>query len=425
MKKSILAIAVGAALAAAGAAQAEVAISGLAHMSVDSIDDGNESSIYVSSNSSKLTFKGSEELSEGLKGNWMFDTAIVMDGSGTSVFDRETYVGLSGGFGSFNIGKQDTPMKKLGRKIDFFGDQIGDSRSLIAEGTLVVRMDMNSDGDYSDTTTTETYTGTSTGTGASTVADSARSTETVRETETYRSFGLDARPGNALVYTTPDMGGISASLIFVPEDGTKDASMFDIGVTYSGGPLFVGFAYESHGEALNSESSTAVARHVLGTGVTGSTENQSDVDSANGETESAIRLGVSYAMGDAKIAGLVQSVTNSGGFDGADRTTFGLGGSYKIGAATIKLQYYMAGEYDLPADAGKDTGSTLLAIGGDYALSKSTTVYAAYAMVSSDEAGAAAINGPWHPSANYAVLNSTSGEAEDQSAISFGVKHSF
>ena len=338
MKKSILAVAVSAAMAMT-AANAEVSISGKAHVSIDSLNDGDESSIYVSSNSSRIAFKASEDIEGGLKAGFFAEQTITMDGAGTKVFDRETYVSLGGGFGSFAVGKIDTPMKNLGRKIDFFGDQIGDSRNLIGGGNF------------------------------------------------------DARPGNMITYTTPDMGGIAATVAFVPEDGTKDASGFDLAANFTAGPLFVGGAYESHGKAWNAGGT---------------------------ESETSIRLGASYAMGDLKVAGLFETLTNVDGDKDANVTTLGVGASFKLGAGTVKGQLYKANDYEDTSD----TGAMMIALGYDHTLSKNTSVYAAYAVANNGDNSGYSMAGRGH-GANPGVATDSLGNAESPSGLSFGMVTKF
>lgn len=351
MKRTVLAIAVGAALATAGVAQAEVKIFGKAHVSVDSIDakdpadaTKNKSSMYVSSNSSSLGFSAEEDMGNGMKAGLKVDTGITVDASKTAnIWDRETFAYLGGGFGNVSVGKIESPMKMLGRKVDFFGDQVGDSRNLIADKV--------------------------------------------------GCCGFDNRPGNAIQYTTPDMGGLMAQFLYTPEESVKDGSSMTLRVDFGQGPMFVGAAYETRGQGMN----TAVGAD---------------------EDESAIRVAGSFAMGDAKVAGLVQMATNIGGFDGADRTTYGLGGSFKLSAAgTVKAQVYMADEKDGTGNA--DTEGTLFALGYDHAMSKNTTVYAAFASTTNGDAAAFTATGGGHGSEQ----TTATAIGEVSTGISFGLIH--
>ncbi len=377
MKKSALVVAVSAALVMAGAAHADVSVYGKAHVSIDSLDNGDDSFIYVSSNSSRIGFKASEDLDGGMKLGFLAEQTITMDGAGASVFDRETYVSLGGGFGSFAVGKIDTPMKTLGRKIDFFGDQIGDSRNLIQQSFSLEGLGFTA-GDIC------------TGLSGATTPTLAQCTAAIK----VKNVGYDARPGNMITYTTPDMGGISATVAYMPEDGTKDASGFDLAVNYTGGPLFVGLAYETHGKGMNSGLANAGAD----------------------ESETGFRLGASFTQGDMKVAGLYQSSTDIGGFKDLNTSILGVGASYKLGAGLVKGQLYKADKYK---DSSK-TGATMIALGYDHSLSKNTTVYAAYAVTNNDDGGMYSVAGGGH-GANPGVATDSSGNSESPSGLSFGV----
>lgn len=368
MKKSALVVAVSAALVMAGAANADVSIYGKAHISIDSLDNGDDSFIYVSSNSSRIGFKATEDIDGGLKVGFLAEQTITMDGAGASVFDRETYVSLGGGFGNFAVGKIDTAMKTLGRKIDFFGDQIGDSRNLIQQSVSL-------------TSVFGSQAACITATGFTAAVCNAK------------SVGYDARPGNMITYTTPDMGGISATIAYMPEDGTKDASGFDLAGNYTGGPLFVGLAYESHGKGMN----------------------------GGGDEETGLRLGASFTQGDMKVAGMFQSSSDIGGLKDANTTILGVGASYKLGAGLVKGQLYKADKYK---DTSK-TGATMIALGYDYSLSKNTTVYAAYAVTNNDDFGRYSASAGGHGANAGVYVNPTSLKAESPSGLSFGMMTKF
>jgi predicted porin len=145
MNKKLLAIAVGAAMVAGStAAMAEATLYGKIHVSIDSLDNGSsvattdndpaQDGIFISSNSSRLGIKGSEDLDGGLKVVYKYEMQsdyndAVIAGS------RNRYVGLSGGFGTVLVGAHDTPFKTIGRKHDLFGDTIADARNLTNDGS--------------------------------------------------------------------------------------------------------------------------------------------------------------------------------------------------------------------------------------------------------------------------------------------------
>lgn len=310
MKKSVLAAAVGAALVMAGVAHAEVSISGEAHLSLDSINNGSDSYLGLSSNTSSIAIKSTEEIEGGLKATVFYEQTVLMDtGSQAAVWDKQSYIRLNGGFGGATLGRVESPFKKLSRGVDFFGNQIGDSRNLLSQGMS----------------------------------------------------NADLRASNSLTYTSPDISGFTADVMYIPEDGVKTKSDgFQLVGNFNAGPIYVGAGYQS----LNKGFTQPVA---------------------TGETETTLRLVGSYTMGDMKFAGLIQSGTAlngkkySSGTNKTDRTAFGLGGSYKLGAGAAKVQIYKVGESDVKKD-----GAMEIALGYDHSLSKNTLVYVAYASTRND-----------------------------------------
>ena len=118
MMKKILAAAIVSAFAApAFAATANVDIYGILHVSVDVLDDGVLSGTNVSSNASRIGFKGAEDVGGGLSAIWQFESRInADDGAAIGTPMRDTFVGLqSKTLGTLRAGFFDTPSKKIGR----------------------------------------------------------------------------------------------------------------------------------------------------------------------------------------------------------------------------------------------------------------------------------------------------------------------
>ena len=123
MMKKILAVALASAFAApAFAATANVDVYGQFRGSVDFVDaDGGEDRMRVSSNNSRIGFKGNEDLGNGLSSIWQWEYAFELDrqasvyGGATdtrgSTSHRHTFVGLSSkSLGSLTLGTQESPL---------------------------------------------------------------------------------------------------------------------------------------------------------------------------------------------------------------------------------------------------------------------------------------------------------------------------
>jgi len=201
MKNNLIALAVAAAVAAPMAASADATIYGRMHADFGSVSNGDESTTAVTNNASRIGFKGSEDLGDGLKAIWQIESSIGGDSSafsGGTLASRNTFVGLSGGFGTALVGRHDTPYKIIGRKVDLFGDQYGDTRAIT------------------------------------------------------NGFGQDARLNNVVAYATPSMGGFGVLAAYVApnavdNDGTdvdESKASYSINATYSSDMFWVGGAYQ-------------------------------------------------------------------------------------------------------------------------------------------------------------------------------------
>jgi len=123
MKKSLLAVAVAAALPAFAYAQTNVTLYGIADVGMTWADQGgngtttSKSAFRVDSgtqSTSRWGIRGSEDLGGGLQavfnyeGGFKTDTG-ASDASGNGLFQRRAVLGLAGGFGQFLLGRDYTP----------------------------------------------------------------------------------------------------------------------------------------------------------------------------------------------------------------------------------------------------------------------------------------------------------------------------
>ena len=323
MMKKILAVAIVSAFAApAFAATSNVDVYGNFSMSVDVLDDGFRSGTNVSSNASRLGFKGSEDLGGGLSAIWQAEFGLALDNqSPFTSATRDTFVGLkSKNLGTVRLGFFDTPTKILSRKLDLFNNQIGDTRNLLRNNSAT-----GLDGGTANT--------------------------------------WEERFNNGISYYTPTFGGFSGSVHYSTQNvagggfvnNASDA--YSLGADYAKGPFFVGVAYKSI-------SNPAIANTVT------------TADST------ALTIGGGVKLGDITLNALWRKAEDQRFASGRDRSVYGLGGAYKLGNGQIKAQYYKAGDEDFTINSG----AKMYAVGYDYNLSKRTMVYAAYAKTTNEAA---------------------------------------
>ena len=197
MKKSLIALAV---MAAAGvaSAQSSVTMYGVADLSfADTSAPGVSMSMsgngVMNNGSSRLGVRGVEDLGGGLKVSFQFEQGINAETGATdaATFQRAATMGISGGFGTVNLGRRLTP--------SFFG---------------VAAWELTGTANYSVVASRFGFGG-----------------------------GGPSRNNSEFSYTTPNMGGFSATLGMITKGDNAGNSKTDANVIYKGGPLTVGFSY--------------------------------------------------------------------------------------------------------------------------------------------------------------------------------------
>lgn len=106
------------------------------HMSVDYSDRDdaavNNDGMSISSNSSRLGFKGKLSTISGRDIIWQFEQEVSLDDSNKGDFaNRNSFIGIKQGKHSVRIGVHDTPFKSVGSKWGLFGDSVAERRSIL------------------------------------------------------------------------------------------------------------------------------------------------------------------------------------------------------------------------------------------------------------------------------------------------------
>jgi predicted porin len=350
-----------------------IEVYGVAKVSVDMITtdskatDPDKSLTRVSTNSSRLGFKGSEALGDDLSAVMQLELGINYDGTQTSVVSsvtpspvsskstnidkityRNSYAGLSSkAAGAIILGIHDTPYKLSTVSLDPFGDTMGDYNAII--------------GNVNGTT------------------------------------DFDLRALNTIMYTSPKLAGVqimAATSTTGQENSTSGANNkqeFSASVSYTGGPVYVALAEEIHKNGYGS------------------------LDIAANKIEGT-KAGLGLTFGGTKVGLVYEALKNSVADNVCTRNAMYLALSQKLGNETIKLAY---GKADDGANPNTVTGATFTAVGVDHSLSKRTTAYVLYAKTKNDAdatygLGQGGTGGAFTPEAGASP-----------SVISFGLNHSF
>jgi predicted porin len=199
MNKKLIAAAIAAALAAP-AAYADATVYGQLKMWVSSTNSGES----MSTNGSRLGFKGSEDLGNGMKAVYKIELGLNFDDpnsstdlTNTGLTSRSQYVGLAGNFGTVMFGKRETNYLLTTAKLDMFGDTLADYNKLIG----------------------------------------------FDESGTMGTKKLNSRPNNAIHYVSPSFSGFSVSAGLYGDDTDLNGTGYDIAAVYKNGGIYASVAH--------------------------------------------------------------------------------------------------------------------------------------------------------------------------------------
>jgi predicted porin len=210
------------ALAGTAAAQSNVTVYGIVDMALVRESGGAATTTKLTSgveSGSRLGFKGSEDLGDGLSAIFLLENGFQADtgamGQGGLLFGRQAYVGLqSKTAGTLTLGRQYTPQYLAVAAVDPFGSgTAGDTKNLMA----------------------------STGNSAS-------------------------RMDNAVKYTSPVVGGVTAELIYGAGEVAGDSTagrQFGGALGYTSGPLTVRLAHHNRNNDTATVKNTSSARNTV------------------------------------------------------------------------------------------------------------------------------------------------------------------
>ncbi|CAM8623772.1 OmpC Outer membrane protein (porin) [Burkholderiales bacterium] len=337
MKKHFIAAAVAAAVAVPAVAQ--VSVYGVIDKGIRDIDsanyNGTAATVGLASGASngqlsseRIGFRGSEDLGGGLKAHFVAEAAI-----GSTAFNlgtdnaRTLIVGLSGGFGTINLGRDKTPSQLFAEAYT-----AGAANNMVGEGLL-----------YKGLESASTHS-------SSTVAGANLLSE------------ADLERANGVTYISPNFNGVTARVMFASNDvetsrtssgtiaGRDELSVTDISVRYSAGGLDVGLAL-------------------------GSTEEESGAAAATNTENDLKQFGASYSIGPAKVF-LQYADTTSKGTNGAtDRTQEVTQAGIQLKTGANLMVYGQLSDGEVTSGTAKTFDTKSYQVGALYSLSKRTTAY--------------------------------------------------
>lgn len=395
MQKKLIALAVAGLVSVPAFAQSNVTIYGIVDMGYayrgDNVVDGVKNRNGIDSgiaNGSRLGFKGTEDLGNGMKAGFVLEQGILVD-TGSSAqgrtFGRQSFAYLGGNFGTVALGRQYAPQFVLLDSLDPFSTgQVGASNNIYA---IEVRLD-----------NLVSYTSPNWN-GFNVVAG-----------YTFNAAGNESRGNN------------STPLLLSPiENWFGDARVWAINPNYKNGPLQVGVNY--HQATLKAASSVG--------GIV------NDLAFADGKKVKVWDIGGSYDLGVVKLAAMFgQRKADSDAIGDflfnplfKKSTQWLVGATVPVGPSGKVLLSYVHRKSELTDGAATELGtnddakSGQWALGYEYALSKRTSIYTAYSDINNKGSAKATVDGLSLTGAS--VGDATSGGDGYQRGFNLGVRHVF
>ncbi len=379
MKKSLIALAALSAFAATAQAQSSVSVYGIIDTGYNSLEQTTSAGVKTTANSvstngegatSRLGFRGTEDLGGGVKANFVIESTIGQAGlaTGTIVGNRLFFAGLEDAkLGQLRIGLQNT----VNRDVFLAHDQL-------AAANVVGNLSHNNAGVPNGTSTTD---------GAASAAAGAHTPFTT-----------------AINYLSPRINGVQVTLGMTQSEvkdsskaiKAKTGSGSQAGLNYQAGKLSLSVAYSERTTATNVVDATAgycasatatgstVGRVAAGTdcGANLRISGSNSVAATNVKTKDT-SAGASYNLGFATVGYIYNKTDANNSIDAAtlsnvDRTSHAFSASIPMGAKLVGRVGYGFGEYRNGATSVYNGDIKGMQAALNYNLSKRTMAYAIY-----------------------------------------------
>lgn len=354
----------------------------------------------VRSNASNIGFRGSRPLWGGVSGVFQIESAIGVDGGASTLAGRDTFIGLSGSFGSVLYGGNiDSPYKRSVQGRDpFFVTGIATQKGILGSPGFNV-------------TSVNAVAG-------STVGGNAAGSQ-------QQNAGFDARLNNLIMYRSPVFQGFSGEIGYGANEqkSTSLGAQINPSVTslllrYEMGPIFVAYGYERRKDVFGLNS---LLTFVPGTGTTGALfippPGATSTDTGN-------KIGFGYTVGGSTDLLLVwenlEYETNVGAITKYERDAWVASVNHRFGRHRVALSYSKADAGSCNRVGGgcstAGMGANQWALGYVYNVNAFTALYAFWTRITNDYAAAY----------NFGVSGApAAGVGADPQGLALGIRYQF
>jgi predicted porin len=372
-----------------------------------------DSQAGISSNSSNIGFRGSEDLGGGWKAIFQLESAINLDAGNGNLGSRNSNLGLSSGWGTVFYGVWDTPYKIASGKPDpFYATTAASFNSVYGSPGF-------NSASSGTNVNTPTY-----GAGAS-----------LANLQTDANF--DRRQGNSVQYWTPDFAGFSARFMYSPGEqksnqaidtnavlGTRIANLnpyiWSALAMYDNGPIYAAAAYEQHNDYFGTR---------LMTGTTALGESSKDWG-AKGVIGAQNLWGFSIYGIFERLSYSTNGLVTTGLVNNWKRNAYGVMGTYGLGNFTFRAGWMTANDGSCSTVVGftlatnqvcnaDNTGTNQYSAGVAYSFSKRTQVFVYYTRQDNDA------NSRYRYGTNTGPVGSNVAIGAVPQAAGLGIRHTF
>jgi predicted porin len=402
MKKSLLALAALTAFAGVASAQSSVTVFGGIDLAARNVKNGPAGSLKTLSTdgnySSRLGFRGVEDLGGGLKAGFWLEAGVgadtggfgVTSGAATTsgvgaVWNRRATASLMGDFGEIRLGRDYTPTFWNHTQFDPFGTNgVGNANNLIGTGAT-----------SSGSATTRIL-----GVPSGAAGDSRT--------------GTHVRADNSIGYHLPSLGGLYGQVMVAAGEGAVGNKYTGARLGYAAGPVNVAVAFGKTDLVVDSLKAFNVAgSYNLGFATVFVVYHNYKVGSSEPGSVGAVAAGSSWGVPGNR-----------------DLKNYLLGTTVPLGQGTFKFSFAKtkgdlnSGNAAFNGTAGSgaptrlDASATQIALGYVYDMSKRTSLYTHYSTIKNKKGAHFYASGSGPAYANTTADFTSSG-------YEFGIKHTF
>ena len=331
----------------------------------------------MTAGNSRIGIRGQENLGGGLKARFQLEGRVEVDNGNAAGFswNRDTFVGLDGGFGSIRLGLMDTVFKGYGDTLGIIGVSSG---TFMSSSNIMRKVGFG----------------------------------------TSNAARFHERRANSIRYDSPRFGGLEfGAQVATAENPTPtvgSGKTYSLGVKYDNGPIYLALAHEIHDNFYGGSANSPSAMRNNGAGTTVTSKDQATQFTVEWRVNKQHKLEFDVIRKTydekATVAGRFKSYNNT---------------AYQVSVDSRWNPQWRTAAHIVKSDAGSCSRvaavcstdgleGTKFTVGASYALSRRTFVFAAYDQITNGKSARFSNN-------EFGTAN----PGEDTRHLAAGISHAF